>query len=44
MIGTFVHPIEYRYKYPEMYAVFSEEAKLESWLDVEVALAPFQGL
>jgi adenylosuccinate lyase len=39
MIGTFVHPIEYRYKYPEMYAVFSEEAKLESWLDVEVALA-----
>ena len=34
-----VHPIEYRYKYPEMYAVFTEEAKLESWLDVEVALA-----
>jgi adenylosuccinate lyase len=34
-----VHPIEFRYRYPEMYAVFTEEAKLQSWLDVEVALA-----
>jgi adenylosuccinate lyase len=33
-----VHPIEFRYRYPEMYAVFTEEAKLQSWLDVEVAL------
>ncbi len=34
-----VHPIEFRYRYPEMYAIFTEEAKLQSWLDVEVALA-----
>ncbi|MCX6642334.1 MAG: adenylosuccinate lyase [Candidatus Bathyarchaeota archaeon] len=34
-----VHPIEFRYRYPEMYAVFTEEAKLQSWFDVEVALA-----
>ena len=34
-----VHPIEFRYRYPDMYAVFTEEAKLQSWLDVEVALA-----
>ncbi len=34
-----VHPIEYRYRYPEMYAVWTEEAKLQSWLDVEAALA-----
>ncbi len=34
-----VHPIEFRYSYPEMYAVFTEEAKLQKWLDVEVALA-----
>jgi len=34
-----VHPIEFRYRYNEMYAVFTEEAKLQSWLDVEVALA-----
>ena len=34
-----VHPIEFRYSYPEMYAIFTEEAKLQKWLDVEVALA-----
>ena len=34
-----VHPIEFRYSYPEMYAVFTEEAKLQKWLDVEIALA-----
>ncbi len=34
-----VHPIEFRYSYPEMYAVFTEEAKLQKWLDVEAALA-----
>ncbi len=34
-----VHPIEFRYSYPEMYGVFTEEAKLQKWLDVEVALA-----
>ncbi|MGD0804858.1 MAG: adenylosuccinate lyase [Candidatus Bathyarchaeia archaeon] len=34
-----VHPIEFRYHYPEMYAVFTEEAKLQSWLDIEAALA-----
>jgi len=34
-----VHPIEFRYSYPEMYAVFTEEAKLQKWLDVESALA-----
>lgn len=34
-----VHPIEYRYFYPEMKAVFEEERKLQKWLDVEAALA-----
>jgi len=34
-----VHPIEYRYRYPEMYAIFTEEARLQGWLDVEAALA-----
>ncbi|MFB0558333.1 MAG: adenylosuccinate lyase [Candidatus Bathyarchaeia archaeon] len=34
-----VHPIEFRYFYPEMRGVFTEEAKLQKWLDVEVALA-----
>jgi adenylosuccinate lyase len=34
-----VHPIEFRYRYSDMYAVFTEEAKLQSWLDVEAALA-----
>jgi len=39
LIALPVHPIEFRYHYPEMYAVFTEEAKLQNWLDVEVALA-----
>jgi adenylosuccinate lyase len=39
LIALPVHPIEFRYRYPEMYCVFTEEAKLQSWLDVEVALA-----
>lgn len=34
-----VHPIEYRYFNPEMKQVFTEENKLQSWLDVESALA-----
>jgi adenylosuccinate lyase len=34
-----VHPIEFRYRYPEMYSVFTEETKLQKWLDVEAALA-----
>jgi len=34
-----VHPIELRYHYPEMYAIFTEDEKLQSWLDVETALA-----
>ncbi len=34
-----VHPIEFRYFYPEMRSVFTEEAKLQKWLDVEAALA-----
>jgi len=34
-----VHPIEYRYFYPEMKSIFTEEAKLQKWLDVEAALA-----
>jgi adenylosuccinate lyase len=34
-----VHPIEFRYRYPEMYAVWTEEEKLQNWLNVEVALA-----
>jgi adenylosuccinate lyase len=39
MIVMPVHPIEFRYRYPEMYAVFTEEEKLQSWLNVEAALA-----
>jgi adenylosuccinate lyase len=34
-----VHPIEFRYFYPEMRDVFTEESKLQKWLDVEAALA-----
>ncbi|MBS7249191.1 MAG: adenylosuccinate lyase [Candidatus Freyarchaeota archaeon] len=34
-----VHPIEYRYFTPEMKQVFTEENKLQKWLDVEAALA-----
>ncbi|MFQ6053581.1 MAG: adenylosuccinate lyase [Candidatus Bathyarchaeia archaeon] len=34
-----VHPIEFRYFYPEMRGLFTEEAKLQRWLDVEAALA-----
>ena len=34
-----VHPIEFRYFYPEMKGVFTEEAKLQKLLDVESALA-----
>lgn len=34
-----VHPIEFRYFYPKMKQVFTEEAKLQKWLDVEAALA-----
>ncbi|MHA1269203.1 MAG: adenylosuccinate lyase [Candidatus Helarchaeota archaeon] len=34
-----VHPIEFRYFTANMKAVFSEEAKLQKWLDVEAALA-----
>lgn len=34
-----VHPIEYRYFHPEMQRVFTEESKLQKWLDVEAALA-----
>jgi len=34
-----VHPIEFRYFYPEMRDVFTEEARLQRWLDVEAALA-----
>lgn len=34
-----VHPIEFRYYYPEMRQIFTEEAKLQKWLDVEAALA-----
>ncbi|MBM3292355.1 adenylosuccinate lyase [Candidatus Bathyarchaeota archaeon] len=34
-----VHPIEFRYRYPEMYSIFTEESKLQNWLDVEAALA-----
>jgi adenylosuccinate lyase len=33
-----VHPIEYRYKTP-IYDFFTEEYKLQKWLDVEAALA-----
>jgi len=34
-----VHPIEFRYFYPEMKEVFTEESKLQKLLDVEAALA-----
>ena len=34
-----VHPIEFRYFYPDMKGIFMEEAKLQKWLDVEAALA-----
>ena len=34
-----VHPIEFRYFYPEMRQVFVEETRLQKWLDVEAALA-----
>ena len=34
-----VHPIEFRYFYPEMKRIFTEEARLQKWLDVEAALA-----
>jgi len=34
-----VHPIEYRYFYPEMKKIWEEESKLQSWLTVEAALA-----
>ena len=34
-----VHPIEFRYFYPEMKKVFTEESKLQKRLDVEAALA-----
>ena len=38
-----VHPIEFRYFYPEMKGVFTEEAKLQKLLDVEAALAGAHG-
>ncbi|TFG05213.1 MAG: adenylosuccinate lyase [Promethearchaeota archaeon] len=34
-----IHPIEYRYYTREMRDLFTEEAKLQNWLDVEAALA-----
>jgi adenylosuccinate lyase len=34
-----IHPIEYRYYSEEMRNVFDEESKLQTWLDVEAALA-----
>jgi len=34
-----VHPIEFRYYSKEMRDIFTEEAKLQNWLTVEVALA-----
>lgn len=34
-----VHPIEFRYYSEEMRGLFTEEAKLQSWLTVEAALA-----
>ncbi len=33
-----VHPIEYRYFYPEMKKLWTEENKLETWLKVEATL------
>lgn len=34
-----IHPIEFRYFTKEMRDLFTEEAKLQNWLDVEAALA-----
>ncbi|MEM1658789.1 MAG: adenylosuccinate lyase [Candidatus Jordarchaeales archaeon] len=34
-----VHPCEYRYYTPEMKRIFTEESRLQKWLDVEAALA-----
>lgn len=34
-----IHPIEFRYYTKEMRDLFTEEAKLQNWLDVEAALA-----
>ena len=34
-----IHPIEYRYYSEDMKNVFDEESKLQTWLDVEAALA-----
>jgi adenylosuccinate lyase len=34
-----VHPIEFRYFYPEMKKIFTEESRLQKWLKVEAALA-----
>ncbi len=34
-----IHPIEFRYNTKEMRELFTEEAKLQNWLDVEAALA-----
>ena len=34
-----IHPIEYRYCFPEMKGLFDEESKLKKMLEVEVALA-----
>lgn len=34
-----IHPIEFRYFHPEMRSLFTEEARLQRWLDVEAALA-----
>ena len=34
-----VHPIEFRYYYPEMKGIFEEDRKLNYWLTVEAALA-----
>lgn len=37
-----IHPIEYRYYSDEMKRIFEEETKLQTWLDVESALARAQ--
>lgn len=37
-----VHPIEFRYYYPAMRALFTEEAKLQYWLRVEAELSRAQ--
>ena len=34
-----VHPIEYRYFYPDMKKIWTEENKLETWLKVEATLS-----